>query len=464
MMQPQEQQELIEQPMRSLKHPTRGISSFKGKKTPEVLIDTAISSLKNIISTTTTQCSRSSVKVPSEETAFDACNIGMARNEILSQLKLTGDIFFQEEDYGMALAYYTEQLCLQRCIFPTKLIDNAITMNCIGLTLHRAGMRNKAGEMFQSALQIRLALISQKEEESLQRQAKRRRRDRSTFECNGAGDDSESPCADHPIFPTLLCNMGQLLIGMGRPSEALKAYRLSKCLSDKIIQADYKEHYSSIATILHDIGSALHTKFGLLDEALQVLAEAIDLLDSESAEDDLFLAKCVTSLGRVFYDDGNYNDAIDCFEESLRIQRDVWGKDSPRTVSTLYRIGHILDLVGGQEEALKKLHEALQIIRSSSLSSSRQSLDEALSSQSSHGVSMTSVLKAIGTIYHDMGNSNQAMMAFTEAMVAAGIDQEEGLLSLVEDGDQRTALALYETMANVEALWSETNPPAPAAA
>jgi len=437
---------------------------------PEDLIDKTISTLKNMVSTMTTSCACSTAEVPKEEAKprmdieSDLCNVDRARMEILPVLKLNGDMLFPEEDYDMALAYYTDLLRVQRCLFPTKLVDNAVTMNFIGLILHRAGKCNKAGEIFQSALQIRLALISRKEETSSQQEAKRRRRDGSTFESKSAEDDSESSCAEHPIFPTLLCNMGQLLIGMGRPSEALKAYRLSKCLSDKIIQADYKEHYSSIATILHDIGSALHTKFGLLDEALQVLAEAIDLLDSESAEDDLFLAKCVTSLGRVFYDDGNYNDAIDCFEESLRIQRDVWGKDSPRTVSTLYRIGHILDLVGGQEEALKKLHEALQIIRSSSLSSSRQSLDEALSSQSSHGVSMTSVLKAIGTIYHDMGNSNQAMMAFTEAMVAAGIDQEEGLLSLVEDGDQRTALALYETMANVEALWSETNPPAPAAA
>eukprot|EP00565_Helicotheca_tamesis_P006186 CAMPEP_0185723900 /NCGR_PEP_ID=MMETSP1171-20130828/578_1 /TAXON_ID=374046 /ORGANISM="Helicotheca tamensis, Strain CCMP826" /LENGTH=462 /DNA_ID=CAMNT_0028391669 /DNA_START=35 /DNA_END=1423 /DNA_ORIENTATION=+ len=462
MMQPQEQQELIEQPMRSLKHQTHGISSFKGKKTPEDMIDTAISSLKNIISTTTTQCSRSSVKVPSEETAFDACNIGMARNEILPQLKLTGDLFFQEEDYDMALAYYTEQLYLQRCMFPTKLVDYAITMNCIGLTLHRAGIRNKAGEMFQSALQIRHALISQKEEESLQRQAKRRRRNTSTFECNGAEDDSESPCADHPIFPTLLCNMGRLLMEIGRHSEALKSYRLAKFLSDRIIEKDHKEQNSSIATILNDIGAAFHTKFGLLDEALQVLSEAIALLDTESAEEHPFLAKCLTSLGHVFYDDSNYEDAIDCFEESLSIQRKMWGKDSPRTVSTLYNVGCVLDLLGKKEEALKKLHEALQVIRNSLL----QSSDETTSSltQASHHVPMPVVLKAIGTIYHDMGKPAQAMMAFTQAMTAAGVDQEEGLLSLVGDVDQRTALALHETMANVEALWSEASPPAAAAA
>ena len=113
---------------------------------------------------------------------------------------------------------------------------------------------------------------------------------------------------------------------------------------------------------------------------------------------------------------GSYEEAIESYSETLRVERLVLGETHRDIAMTLFKLGEVHKVAGDLEEALKYFENSLAVERS--LSSSPSSSTDTMSSeeeQSPDYAAMARALNEIGNIHLALENVVEMMEAFNEA-------------------------------------------------
>jgi CHAT domain-containing protein/tetratricopeptide (TPR) repeat protein len=205
--------------------------------------------------------------------------------------------------------------------------------------------------------------------------------------------------------------------------------------------------FESIAgRVAHNLGNILY-RLGELPQAITLLEEAERLRSGASGgRPDRRLASTQTALGDVYFDAGDYPQAIEYYRKAVAGHR-VWvGEDSSRYCDALTRLGTVLEASGQWEEALKLQRDALAI---------REAAARAAPSPANSEVqlSLARSLVRLGALQHRMGTpeagaSLERALAIQDAALAGtpSAAHAEGLLEFAEfrrdAGDPRSALEL----------------------
>ncbi len=96
-------------------------------------------------------------------------------------------------------------------------------------------------------------------------------------------------------------------------------------------------------------------------EALKILRNGLILGIKKLGENNLIIADLYNSLGSVFYDQGNLNDALPDYEKSLQICLNLFGEENKYTARGYHNVGLIYYWLGDADKALDYLNKALAI-------------------------------------------------------------------------------------------------------
>ncbi len=117
----------------------------------------------------------------------------------------------------------------------------------------------------------------------------------------------------------------------------------------------------SIVSTRNNIGR-VYFENGEYDSALDIFMEIED--QAVAINDQVWIAIIQNNIGAVWYEKGRYDNAIRCYEKALKIDREIFGEKHPETAITYDNISLALSAKGGDENkanAEKYIGMALEI-------------------------------------------------------------------------------------------------------
>lgn len=121
----------------------------------------------------------------------------------------------------------------------------------------------------------------------------------------------------------------------------------------------------------------LRQRQGYYHDALQLYDEALKLLQDSVGPEHEYIANTLNNIGGAYESLGELDEALAHYEEALGIVRDTLGPKDAKVASTLNNIGHLLSARQDYEEALQNFSEAL-VIRQEVLNEDDVSIAETL--------------------------------------------------------------------------------------
>jgi tetratricopeptide (TPR) repeat protein/uncharacterized protein YdhG (YjbR/CyaY superfamily) len=164
-----------------------------------------------------------------------------------------------------------------------------------------------------------------------------------------------------------------------------------------------------LAGTLNNLGNALSDK-GMLDEAIDRYEEALKLCRDLAEKDERYLpdlATTLNNLGNALYKEGSLDEAIDRYEEALKLCRDLAEKDErylPYLAGTLNNLGTALSDKGSLDEAIDRYEEALKLCRDLAEKDERYLPD------------LAGTLNNLGTALYKKGSLDEAIDRYEEAL------------------------------------------------
>eukprot|EP00283_Hemiselmis_rufescens_P021903 CAMPEP_0173439984 /NCGR_PEP_ID=MMETSP1357-20121228/22026_1 /TAXON_ID=77926 /ORGANISM="Hemiselmis rufescens, Strain PCC563" /LENGTH=416 /DNA_ID=CAMNT_0014405415 /DNA_START=1 /DNA_END=1251 /DNA_ORIENTATION=+ len=153
-----------------------------------------------------------------------------------------------------------------------------------------------------------------------------------------------------------LLQLGNLYSIQDRSVDALCT--LGRCLEiSRLVDED-----ESIAACLRDIGIALG-KAGIHEKAMKNLTEAHDISVSVYGETHPEIAKILHNMGSVLDDQGKYAEAIEKYQESLRIKRGNGQTDTFPVAASILNLGAVKMKLEKWEESYATWEEGLVMSR-----------------------------------------------------------------------------------------------------
>ena len=148
-----------------------------------------------------------------------------------------------------------------------------------------------------------------------------------------------------------LNNIGTAEGGLGNDQAALTYYQQALDIREKL------KNSNAISETLHNLADT-NVKLGLYDAAIQQYVKALDA--SRAAGDQQRVALESTSLGELFATEGQYGRALQSYQDAVNgyqalNNRTYWA------VSALAGYGHVLAMVGREEEGQQKLQQAVNL-------------------------------------------------------------------------------------------------------
>lgn len=114
------------------------------------------------------------------------------------------------------------------------------------------------------------------------------------------------------------------------------------------------------ARLMHTIGT-IHRQLGLLDEAEQLLREALELRQTELGPDQLEVADDVAQLAIVLAEQGRYDEAEPLFRRAAELARRNLPPDDPRIATALNHLASLFGLQGRYDESSQILREVVDV-------------------------------------------------------------------------------------------------------
>jgi tetratricopeptide (TPR) repeat protein len=178
----------------------------------------------------------------------------------------------------------------------------------------------------------------------------------------------------HPKVADSLVELGIILLSMEEHDDALKVFeRALKLRKDEreetFASEDEDGSRLKVAKVLNNIGCVNFEKGDLL-AARKAFDVAIQLQKSVfrnwytfvcgmdmNSPGVLTMASTMCNKGYVEIEQGSYDEAVQVFEESLKIQRSVLGSDNKLVQTTVDNLGYAHFMMGKTEKALKAYSE-----------------------------------------------------------------------------------------------------------
>ena len=155
------------------------------------------------------------------------------------------------------------------------------------------------------------------------------------------------------------------------------------------------------------------------EKALKSFEEILSHLISEYGPEHKRVATALHNLAIVHLRVGNYEDAIDAIEEAIKIRKLRLGKKHPKVSDSLVELGIILSEMEDYDESLEAFSEAL-ILREKEMKETNES------DQGKVKIQMAKILNNIGCAYFEVGELEDAAIAFEEALDIQQSCYEEG--------------------------------------
>jgi len=172
--------------------------------------------------------------------------------------------------------------------------------------------------------------------------------------------------APDPFMRIEIDKAERLAYGINAPNaEAVLFGRLSSYYGD--LASKDKRFLPDLAGTLNNLGAALCEK-GMLDDAVERYEEALKIYRDLASKDKRFLpdlAGTLNNLGNALCEKGMLDDAVERYEEALKIYRDLAEKDEkflPDLAMTLNNLGNALGKKGLLDDAIDRLEEALKVM------------------------------------------------------------------------------------------------------
>jgi tetratricopeptide (TPR) repeat protein len=181
------------------------------------------------------------------------------------------------------------------------------------------------------------------------------------------------------------------------------------------------QNCASIASTLIRMGS-LYYKLGNRLEELRMYTEAKETYSRALGENHLFVAGARKNIGMVLAERGEYDEAMEQFEQAQQIYLHVHaGNAATRDVASAISCkGNVKNRIGELDDALEHYIQALRIYKDVLQESSQDSEGKEVATRD-----VTSTLKVIGMVHAKKGDLDMAMSYFGEAMAllrASGVD------------------------------------------
>ena len=186
----------------------------------------------------------------------------------------------------------------------------------------------------------------------------------------------------HPRVADSLVELGIILLSMDENEDALKVFERALKLRKEeresmYVSEDIDESNLKIAKVLNNIG-CVNFEGGNFTSAKRSFDEAIALqkgvfkswytlvcgVDGNSPG-ILTMASTMCNKAYVEIEQDHFDEAIELFDESLKIQRSVLGIDNKLVQSSLDNIGYALTMKGNHALALKKFEEVWEAVKES---------------------------------------------------------------------------------------------------
>ena len=176
---------------------------------------------------------------------------------------------------------------------------------------------------------------------------------------------------------------------------------------------DAEETRAALAVALHSLGTSLGKELGRHREALDAFDEALrlrrDLATQEPARHSPDLARSLNNLGANLRELGCHQEALDAHEEALQLWRDLAvqqpARHSPDLARSLNSLGASLEELGRHREALDAFDEALRLRR-----------DLATQEPARHTPDLATSLSNLGASLEELGRHREALDADKEAL------------------------------------------------
>lgn len=156
---------------------------------------------------------------------------------------------------------------------------------------------------------------------------------------------------------SVLTRMASILVKNGDLEKAMSHYREAYELT---VRSRGTTNHPDVAGILHYIGGTLH-KRGEFDEAMDCYQEAIRVYHSTLGPGNPTVAGTLVMVGSIHYKRRNLDSAMMFYREALRLNRDAYGLHHPDIAPILKSIGTILTKKGEYKEAYGIFRDVLSI-------------------------------------------------------------------------------------------------------
>ncbi|KAG7369202.1 tetratricopeptide repeat protein [Nitzschia inconspicua] len=158
--------------------------------------------------------------------------------------------------------------------------------------------------------------------------------------------------------------------------------------------------------------------------ALSMFRESLDLYQSMSNQDVPTIATVLNNIGRVYYLQSEFQQALVMYEQSLALRQSILDVDSLDVAATLYNIGQTFHQLGRLEDSLARYKDFIHIARGVLGPSSKD---------------MALVYKGIAEIYHELSDLKMALYFYSQALV----------VQMKEDGTSTDVATTLNKLGNI---------------
>ena len=254
--------------------------------------------------------------------------------------------------------------------------DAASAISCMGNVKNRIGELDAALERYMQALRVYKAVQeSSRDEES-------------------TAAATRDVTATLKVIGMVHAKKGDLDVAMNFFGEAMVLLRNSG-VDNTVTGRDMR------ASVLTRMAS-IHVKKGDLDQAMLHYKEAYDLtVCSRGTTNHQDVAGILHYIGGVLHKRGEYEEAMDCYQEAIRVYHSTLGPGNPTVAGTLVMVGSIHYKRRNLDSAMMFYREALRLNRDA---------------YGLHHPDIAPILKSIGTILTKKGEYNEAYDVFRDVL------------------------------------------------
>lgn len=221
---------------------------------------------------------------------------------------------------------------------------------------------------------------------------------------------------DEPLTLALLISVGQIQYIRGDHADSLKTYQTSLSLS----VAAFGKDSLQVAACMNCIG-VLHyiMQEGDSNLAMRTLKKSLAIRVRKLGNSHIDVGTTWNNIGRIFFQKGEYEDAMQGYQKALRIRRHVQG-ESVDVAATLFNIGQVFHQLSAREEALAHYRAFLLLAKEHFGEFHRD---------------VCIVTTCMGQVYHEMKEYDEALKSFHRALdvgkIALGEIHSEVAITLV---------------------------------